>query len=152
MNCIFMKAMGGIAITGGVKTNKISMEYEYDNKDRYVLYLGIAFVLTFVLVVSISIMVNDIKEYTPITKEIEVIGRVTEVKRERSSLFFKVNDTLKYSVRSVEMYNYKNPEMSFGNLLHNQDWIDKRKDSDTILIKKHFTAGRNQYFVFVLGQ
>ncbi|NOS90951.1 MAG: hypothetical protein HOP30_03450 [Cyclobacteriaceae bacterium] len=130
------------------------MEYEYDNdlKYKYAPYFLAFGALGFVIMLAILVITDDYEQYTLITKETEVIGRVSSVERNHGYLRFKVNDSLKYTVRGSNMNNYEYSEPSFFFFLNDYDWIDKRKGTDTLLIEKQFAAHRNEYYQFVIGQ
>jgi len=98
------------------------------------------------------VITDDSNQYTLITKETEVIGRVSGVERDHGYLRFKVNDSLKYTVRGSNMNNYEYYEPCFFYFLSDHDWIDKRKGTDSLLIEKQFTARRIEYYQFVIGQ
>jgi hypothetical protein len=130
------------------------MEYEYNNdfKYKYAPHFLILGAVGFVAIIVILVITDDYKQYTLITNETEVIGRVSDVKRDHGHLRFKVNDSLKYTVRGSNMNNYEYYEPSFFFFLSDHDWIDKRKGTDTLLIVKQFTARRKEYYQFVIGQ
>jgi hypothetical protein len=130
------------------------MKYEFTNdfKIKFAIYLGLILILGFVITVTISIMIDYSGDYTLITNETEVIGRVSNIERNHGTLFFSLNDSMKYKVRGSDMNNYAYGDKSFFFFLTGNDWIEKRPGTDTLLIERQISSGRSENFIFAIGK
>jgi hypothetical protein len=130
------------------------MEYEFTNdfKIKFAIYLGLILILGFMILVTISIITDDSEDYTLITNEIEVIGRVSNIERNHGTLYFNLNDSLKYKVRGSGMNNYAYADESFFFFLTGNDLIKKRPRTDTLLIERQISSGRSDNFIFAIGK
>ncbi|MEO7990250.1 MAG: hypothetical protein ABI663_11965 [Chryseolinea sp.] len=127
-------------------------KFTKDFKIKYVIYFGSILILGFVIMVTISILTDDSEDFTLITNETEVIGRVSNVERNHGTVFFNLNDSLKYKVRGSDMNNYAYTDESFFFFLMGNDWIEKRTGTDTLLIERQIRAGQSENFIFAIGK
>lgn len=104
-----------------------------------------------VLALTVIIFLDDSKNYTYITRDTEVSGRISNIKREHGVLFFNIQDSLKYSL-SGHMANYAYSQDDLFFFLTGGDWLEKRKGTDTLMITRFVTASRSEDYLFVLGQ
>jgi hypothetical protein len=114
----------------------------------FVLLVGSGAILALIL----AVLLDDSGDYSLITKDTEVSGWVSNVDRQHGMLFFNIDDTAKYKVNG-HMSNYAYSQESFFSFLGGGDWIEKKKGTDTLLVRREMTATREtKYYIFVLGK
>lgn len=129
------------------------MDYDYNDefKTKYIKYFVLFLAIGFVVIVTVAVLIEDSDDYTLITRDTAVSGWISNLHRQHGMLFFNIQDTLKYKV-SGHMSNYEYSQDDFFFFLGGGDWLEKKRGTDTLMIRRPVTAGRSNYYIFVLGQ
>src|SRR5260221_4460570 len=129
----------------------MSNEYDDEFKTKYIKYFILFLLIGSVVMVTVAVLLNDSDDYTLITRDTEISGWISNLEREHGMLFFNIQDTLKYKV-SGHMSNYEYSQDEFFFFLGGGDWLETKRGTDTLLIRRPVKAGRSNNYIFVLGQ
>jgi hypothetical protein len=104
-----------------------------------------------IVVLTTLLLVDDSDDFTLITRDTEVSGWISNIDRQHGMLYFNIRDTLKYKI-SGHMSNYEYTQDSFFDFLTGGDWFEKKRGTDTLLIRRRVSSRQNNSYTFVLGQ
>lgn len=136
---------------GAIKLTTWTMDLTDSFETKYIKYFTLLVVGGLVLTLTVVVLFDNSDQYTLITRDTVVSGRISNIDREHGMLYFNIQDSLKYKV-SGHMANYEYSQGDLFFFLTDGDWLEKRSGTDTLSITRSVTTRRTENYIFVLEQ